>query len=108
MLTRFLLVACLVTGLGCSAKQKQLPYYSECHCECAVELQPCATRGMIDCDVEGQTARYEQFFRSSCEDYEAAKGYFNCKLIDVGQPGEPSTKVTSLNPIDVTYCAAQD
>lgn len=96
--------AWLATVLGCGGDPKQVPYYGECHCECAVELQPCATRGMIDCDVEGRTAHYEQFFTASCADFESAKGYFNCGLVDVGQPGEPSPKVTSLNPVDVAYC----
>ena len=102
----FLLVAALLAGYGCGGAVKQVPYYAECHCDCAAELRPCATRGMIDCDLDGQASRYEEFFKASCKDYEVAKGYFNCALIDVGQPGEPSSKVTSLNPVDIEYCAA--
>lgn len=100
MRSRLLWVVMMISFGACHDAPKVVPYYSECHCECSAAQQPCVTRAIVYCDVEGQAARYEEFLGKLCEDYEAQAGYFNCALADVGQPGESSSKITSILPFD--------
>jgi len=105
LLSRTACLLMLATAISCDGEPKQVPYYGECHCECAAELQPCTTSGRVYCDVEGMTAYYEARLADRCKEFGIDKGYFNCALVDVGEPGEPSSKVTSLNPVDARICS---
>lgn len=67
---------------------------------CSAAMQPCETINYNFCDAPGETMAYEKKIAASCQEFGVAKGYFDCALIPLGKPGEPSTLITSMPAVN--------
>ena len=67
---------------------------------CAASKQPCETINYNFCDVPGETAAWEKKISASCQEFGVTKGYFDCALIPLGKPGEPSALITSMPTVN--------
>ena len=83
-----------------SCREEKVPYQGKCVCDCSVDKRPCAPATFTYCDAKNRTAYYEELISGKCKEYETEMSYFGCALADVGQPGEPSAKITTTGVSD--------
>ena len=99
---RLLYAALLCFLAACEKAPVKIPYHGECECMCSASRPPCETISFSFCDIEGQTLSYQKKIGAACLEFGTEKGYFDCALVPLGKPGEPSTLITSKPTVN--YC----